>query len=93
MQPQNNTNKPKGPSKPKSKGNSEPKAQINSNLNTSRGQAVRAQRRSQADAQRIANQYVAADSANRPKRANVIDDQPRLKIIGLGGMDGGGRCV
>lgn len=63
---------------------------INTNLTTSRGQAVRAQRRSQADAQRIANQYVAADTANKPTRANVIDDSPRLKVIGLGGMDGGG---
>ncbi len=64
---------------------------ISTNLTTSRGQAVRAQRRSQADAQRIANQYLAAD--NKPatqQRANVIDDSPRLKIIGLGGMDGGG---
>jgi ribonuclease J len=62
-------------------------------LSTSRGQAVRAQRRSQADAQRVANQYVSADSAdiaNRLTRANVIDDQPVLKIIGLGGMDSGG---
>jgi len=58
-------------------------------LNTSRGQAVRAQKRSQMDAQRIANQYLTADAV-KPRRANVIDDQPRLKIIGLGGMDGGG---
>jgi ribonuclease J len=62
---------------------------ISSSLTTSRGQAVRAQRRSQADAQRIANQYQTADAA-KPTRANVIDDSPRLKIIGLGGMDGGG---
>lgn len=61
---------------------------IQSNLTTSRGQAVRAQRRSQQDAQRIANQYQTAE--NRPARANVIDDSPRLKVIGLGGMDGGG---
>ncbi|MDB5184347.1 MAG: rnjA [Candidatus Saccharibacteria bacterium] len=62
---------------------------LSSSLNTSRGQAVRAQKRSQMDAQRIANQYQAADAV-KPMRANVIDDQPRLKIIGLGGMDGGG---
>src|SRR5579884_2462322 len=62
---------------------------INSNLTTSRGQAVRAQRRSQADAQRIANQYLTADKKPAP-RANFIDDSPRLKIIALGGMDGGG---
>jgi ribonuclease J len=65
--------------------------QISNSLTTSRGQAVRAQRRSQQDAQRIANQYVAAaDNIDKPARANVIDDSPRLKIIGLGGMDGGG---
>ncbi|MGH7241592.1 MAG: ribonuclease J, partial [Candidatus Saccharimonadales bacterium] len=58
-------------------------------LTTSRGQAVRAQRRAQTDALRIANQYQTADAV-KPSRANVIDDSPRLKIIGLGGMDGGG---
>jgi ribonuclease J len=64
---------------------------MTNSLTTSRGQAVRAQRRSQQDAQRIANQFLAAD--NKPQnqqRANVIDDSPRLKVIGLGGMDGGG---
>ncbi len=55
----------------------------------SRGAAVRAQKRSQMDAQRIANQFTPAQPMSQ-KRANVIDDTPRLKIIGLGGMDGGG---
>src|SRR5580700_1967510 len=98
MQPKNSNDNQKANRPPKNnKKNAErkdPTQQINSNsLSTSRGQAVRAQRRSQADAQRIANQYVSADSANvanRLTRANQIDDQPRLKIIGLGGMDGGG---
>ena len=58
-------------------------------LTTSKSQAVRAQRRSQADAQRIANQYITADKA-KTVRPNFIDDQPRLRIIGLGGMDHGG---
>lgn len=56
----------------------------------SRGAAVRAQKRSQMDAQKIANQYQSANVEAQPRRANVIDDRPRLKIIGLGGMDGGG---
>jgi len=59
----------------------------------SRGAAVRAQKRSQADAQKIANQYAAANPqqvANVERRANFIDDSPRLKLIGLGGMDSGG---
>lgn len=58
----------------------------------SRGAAVRAQKRSQADAQKIANQYASAAPVQpgESRRANHIDDTPRLKIIGLGGFDGGG---
>ncbi len=58
----------------------------------SRGAAVRAQKRSQMDAQRVANQYLAASAtpAPRERRANVIDDSPRLRLIGLGGMNSGG---
>ncbi len=58
----------------------------------SRGAAIRAQRRTQEDAHRIANQYLDASAKQDPntKRANFIDDSPRLKFIGLGGMDGGG---
>jgi ribonuclease J len=106
MQPTNN-NKPNRPPRnnpaPKNQSNSRGRGQgrqqgqkpqgqpISNGLTTSRGQAVRAQRRSQADAQRIANQYVSAENnTDKPARANVIDDSPRLKIIGLGGMDGGG---
>lgn len=55
----------------------------------SRGAAVRAQKRTQMDAQRVANQYMPAQ-ANEGRRANFVDDSPRLKVIGLGGMDGGG---
>ncbi|MDB5168716.1 MAG: RNA-metabolising metallo-beta-lactamase [Candidatus Saccharibacteria bacterium] len=105
MQPNNNpkpSRPPRGDGKPKTQGgqrrggggnkpqNGQNKQgnQIVGSLTTSRGQAVRAQRRTQADAQRIANQFQPAEAA-RP-RANVIDDTPHLKIIGLGGMDGGG---
>jgi ribonuclease J len=59
----------------------------------SRGAAVRAQKRSQADAQKIANQYQAANPqqvAQVERRANFVDDSPRLKVISLGGQDGGG---
>lgn len=58
----------------------------------SRGAAIRAQKRAQEDANRTLNQYVDTTpqpDAARP-RANFIDDSPRLKVIGLGGMDGGG---
>ena len=88
---QNGQNRPNNSNnKGRTQGQKPSGGQIASNLTTSRGQAVRAQRRSQADAQRIANQYISATSPARPARANVIDDSPRLRIIGLGGMDGGG---
>lgn len=70
--------------------------------NVSRGAAIRAQKRTVQDANRIANQYQdAGASSDKPqqrrpepfgtgRRANFIDDTPRLKIIGLGGMDEGG---
>ncbi len=57
---------------------------------SSRGAAIRAQRRAQDDASRTLNQYVDLPSQDEKPRANFIDDSPRLKVIGLGGMDGGG---
>jgi ribonuclease J len=64
-----------------------------SGRSVSRGAAIRAQKRSQDDAQKIANQYSAAMPSEiepEQRRANFIDDSPQLKIIGLGGMDGAG---
>lgn len=65
--------------------------------NVSRGQAIRAQKQALMDAQRVVNQYASAATRSggdgqpgRQRRANQIDDSPRLKLIGLGGMDGGG---
>ena len=71
------------------KNNKNDSFKLSSNLSTSKSQAVRAQRRSQANAQRIANQYQTT-SPEKTNRANYIDDSPRLKIIALGGMDGSG---
>jgi len=99
--PRNNKPRPQGQGKgrpqqnrggkgPQNGGQQKPGSQIASNLTTSRGQAVRAQRRSQQDAQRIANQHLSSEHNASAQRANVIDDSPRLKVIGLGGMDGGG---
>jgi ribonuclease J len=46
------------------------------------------------DAQRIVSQYATAapsvGAGAEKRRANVIDETPRLRVIGLGGMDGGG---
>lgn len=102
MNPEN-TNKRKQPPRRGPRQNSNPRGGqqkpqrpiSGTTLNTSRGAAVRAQKRSQMDAQRIANQFMPAIIGNRPtvqrgRRANFIDDSPRLKIVGLGGMDGGG---
>ncbi len=63
------------------------------NNKVSRGAAIRASKRTAESAQKIADQF--RDSTNvqpsQPeRRANVIDDSPRLKVIGLGGMDHGG---
>jgi ribonuclease J len=61
--------------------------------NASRGAAVRAQRRVQADAQKIANQYAsAANAEQQPRRANRIEgEMDKLKITFLGGQGGIGE--
>lgn len=59
----------------------------------SRGAAIRAQRRTHDDAQREISRYLDQPNVDKTEtrpRANFIDDSPRLKIIGLGGFDGGG---
>lgn len=81
--PKKTNNKPRG-DRPAKQDNNGPLR------NVSRGAAVRAQKRSQMDAQRIANQYAAAPESADGRVANFIDESPRLKVIGLGGMDGGG---
>lgn len=82
---------PKRPNAKNGKGNS---GNSNGNGRTvSRGAAIRAQRRASDDAHRIASQYLTAEAntnGDTKVRANFIDDSPRLKVIGLGGMDGGG---
>lgn len=75
-------------------GKEKPETKANGKRPISRGEAIRAQKRNADDATRIASQYLDAEgsvqSQDRGVRANFIDDSPRLKIIGLGGMDGGG---
>ncbi|MBC7581600.1 ribonuclease J [Aeromicrobium sp.] len=52
----------------------------------SRGQAVRAQKRLQMDAQKLVGQYASAQQGE-PRRANVIiDDASKLKLTFLGGQ-------
>lgn len=87
-------NKPNQHQRPRRSGNrpsdtAKVQKPVTNGRSVSRGAAIRAQKRSQEDALRIASQYVTANPAPA-KRANYIDESPRLKIIGLGGMDGGG---
>ena len=56
----------------------------------SRGAAIRAQKRNNEMANKLANEYLDASATKIERRANQIDDSPQLKIIALGGMDGGG---
>lgn len=97
MQPNNSNNNKNRPrqnnQRRNNNGTPKPKQQQQPAMTTSRGQAVRALKRSQMDAQRIVAQYATANAASmkgEQRRANMIDDTPRLRIIGLGGMDGGG---
>lgn len=68
--------------------NPRPKTMVQAR-SASRGEALRAQKRTFESVTRHANQYIQIPS-DESRRANFIDDTPRLKIIGLGGMDGGG---
>ncbi len=62
--------------------------QLGGGLKISRSQAVRAQKRTQMDAQKIANQYSSSEMPNS-RRANVIADDMngKLKISFLGGQE------
>lgn len=74
----------------KPKNNNNRRSPINNGRSVSRGAAMRAQQRNHGDVQRVIDSYDLADnnnSADNKKRPNKIDDSPRLKIIGLGGMD------
>jgi ribonuclease J len=83
-----NNNKPRGS---RSAGNKSSNGRGNGQ---SRGAAIRAQRRMHDDAQKLVNQYLEQPDMSLLKqnkdRANFIDESPQLKIVALGGLDGGG---
>lgn len=56
----------------------------------SRGAAIRAQKRNAEMAHKLANEYQDATATKLDHMANLVDSGARLKVIGLGGMDGGG---
>lgn len=78
--------------RPNTKQNNKPdnSNQLSSSRSVSRGAAIRASKRNNEMATKMANEYLDASANKIERRANSIDDSPRLKIIGLGGMDGGG---
>lgn len=62
----------------------------NSLRKSSRGAAIRAQKRVNEDATRLINSVLSSPKIEGRPRANQIDDTPRLRVIGLGGMDSAG---
>lgn len=102
--PADNNRKKQSAKKPPAKSKNGSGNKGNGLSKASRGAAIRAARRNHDDAQRILSQYASAQESSREQkdsdhkgkdakqsdRANKIDDSPRLKVIGLGGMDGGG---
>ncbi len=79
-----------GKTKPRSQASAPANGNGNGLRKSSRGAAIRAQKRVNEDATRMINSVLATPKNGDRPRANVIDDTPRLKVIGLGGMDGGG---
>ena len=85
--PRQNDNFKKGPGKPRQNGQ-----QPRPGSGSSRGEAIRAQKRALDLANRIANEYADASSSGNVKapesrRANqIVDDFDKLKVIPLGGL-------
>ena len=97
MEQKNNKRQSGGNRRPQNSNSASPprpklQATTTASRSASRGEAIRAQKRAHTDAERIVNQYQTAENGDAPKqRANFLDNgTPALKIIGLGGMDGGG---
>jgi ribonuclease J len=84
--PARSGNKPQNPRG----GGQKPNNNSGQTRTVSRGAAIRAQKRNAEMANKLANEYLDASAQKLENRANTIDDSPTLKIIGLGGMDGGG---
>lgn len=61
-------------------------------MNTSRGEAIRAQRRNVDMANKLANEHLDAEGKQLAKRANVVSgDDKKLRVTFLGGQDGVGE--
>src|SRR5437763_1647588 len=61
---------------------------ITGSVKSSRGAAIRAQKRSSEMAQKLVNEYANAENKKMQPRANtIVDDFNKLKITFLGGLD------
>jgi len=64
----------------------------NKQMGTSRGEAIRAQRRNNEMATKLAGEHLDAENNHLDRRANVIkDDNTKLRVTFLGGQDGIGE--
>lgn len=85
----NTNNKPQG--KPPRRNNrpagNKPANNKNNGLSTSRGAAIRAQKRSLDDARKMVDQYSAAKPAEQKRANQITDDFDKLKISFLGGLE------
>lgn len=80
------------PSRPSAKTSGKSQANKNNNgLSTSRGAAIRAQKRSLDDARKMVDQYSAAKPAEQRRANTITDDFDKLKISFLGGLEGVGE--
>lgn len=97
MNPNNNklSNRPPANKGRGQQGGSNPKGRPSapkSGLKSSRGAAIRAQKRSVQDAHKMLDQYAAVGDKNQPRANKIdIDNQNKLKITFLGGQDGIGE--
>jgi len=88
--PPRRNNRPGGkPNNGQPRGNNKPSNNKNNGLASSRGAAIRAQKRSLDDARKMVDLHGAAKPADpKERRANVVtDDFDKLKITFLGGQD------
>jgi ribonuclease J len=93
--PKNQRSRQQGPSRrpqgQRTNNNQNQQQPSNGLKKSSRGAAIRAQKRINEDATRLINSVISTSNNSEGKpRANKIDDRPRLRVIGLGGMDGAG---
>lgn len=95
MKPNNKSNLGKPPRRDNRSGDKKPKQpnqkgsanKKNNGLSTSRGAAIRAQKRSLDDARKLVDQYSAAKPTEQKRANKITDDFDKVKISFLGGLE------